>query len=131
MTAEELKLAAERKESLTAETEMLNTDLAAVEEQLKAMRFGVRASVPMVFEESDSSWLTWGKHDRQWRLLHTTSETEEPLVNASRAVRLKAIDFLPALVRGLLESLKTEISKVQRARGVVEAFTAELKKHDG
>lgn len=113
-------------QKLREQTDELNAVIADAERAIEARKCGVRASVVLSTDEA----LAFGKFDRQWRLIYVQSGTEVPLVNASRAVRLRAIEFLPNLIEALRDALDTEITRVENAIATVQQFVIALEGRD-
>ncbi len=112
-------------DALANVTDELNSKIAEAETSLAALKLGVRASV-LIREDTNSetglSWyshLSFGKWEKSWRLLYETSsdfhdEVETtPLTNASREVRLQAIDVMPDLLLAMVESAEKEADEVK------------------
>jgi hypothetical protein len=88
-------------------TDELNASLTEAEKAIADLKLGVTTTVLMAQDER-AGWfrvLAFGKEKQSWRLLVEEGyEGDEdpsitPLVNSSRAIRLEAVELLPALVK--------------------------------
>ncbi len=127
------------KAALSVVTDELNEALQRAENALLGLGLGVRASVEI--ERTDNpggpTWfrlLTFGKLDRQWRLIYE-SGFDDPeleqwneglLLNASREVRIEASRLLPKLYEELLRTAMKQVADVDEATRTVDAFVSTL-----
>lgn len=120
------------------ETAKLNEALEATEAVLKDLGLGVRVQVnfPDPEDESPTGWrfLCFDKHGGDWRLLVEVGDDAYPdsiatkiLRNASRDVRLEAIEFIPALIEALVEEAQSKLTTVKKKAGAMEKLVAELR----
>jgi hypothetical protein len=136
--AQALARARDLKPRLEAATDDLNRSIEAAEAALVSLQLGVRASTLMDGNKDDSLWgryLAFGKESKAWRLLIEEGELDEeeswtvtPLVNASRELRLRAVELLPTLVQKLVSTAEAEIKRVEAAataaRNIVTALSS-------
>jgi hypothetical protein len=123
---------------MAAATETLNANLRELEAALTALQLGVTATVLMNDPDADGflRYLSFGKDNRDWKLLILTTEfgrveddapvESSPLLNCSRAIRLKAVDNLPALVERLIAKATSEIEEVEAQAKKAAAFSREV-----
>jgi hypothetical protein len=117
-------------------TDRLNTLIQAVETAIAELQLGVRASVRM--NPGDHEWnefLTFGKFGSVWQLLIEAGPDEDdpehwsttPLCNASRELRLQAVDLISELIENLVKEAASQVTAVQAKATQVENILAELK----
>lgn len=119
-------------QALANESDQLNADIEAVEHALSRLKLGVRAEQVMVSD--DEGWarsLVYGKDGKTWRLLLQSGTGDEDdevvaLINASRELRLRALEFLPALLEKLLAAADNELQRVRQTRGIAREFAAAI-----
>jgi hypothetical protein len=131
---------------LASATNAVNSALERVEEALTSLNLGVSASVDLypAFTWDPGDWrqkLRFGKDGSVWRLLlegHTVGDygdeeddpTQSPLLSASKEIRLRAIERLPALINALVAVAEAQIGEFRTAAEKAEAIVtaiAELK----
>jgi len=123
---------------LGAVTDKLNRSLEEIETELANLNLGVTAKVRMEvvqFEHYDVIRnIRFGKFNQEWRLLYESGPEDDeenwssgPLLNASREIRLLAIDHLPALIEELVRTAETEISTVTAKVNEVESLARLVK----
>jgi hypothetical protein len=122
---------------VAAATDAVNGALERVEQALTSLNLGVTAAVELEpCRSSMDGWeqyLCFRKDGSTWRLLLESGPmggdaddySESPLLNASKEVRLKAIERLPALVDKLVEVAEKHVSQLRAAATKAEAL-AEL-----
>jgi hypothetical protein len=123
--AQALARARDLKPRLEAATDDLNRCIEAAEAALVSLQLGVRASILMNEDKDEPFWgryLVFGKESKAWRLLIEEGDdhpeggwTITPLVNASRELRLRAVELLPTLVQKLVSTAEGEIKRVEAA----------------
>ncbi|MDI1481181.1 hypothetical protein [Polyangium sp. y55x31] len=136
----ETKLARARALSaeLSAATDTLNAAIRDSEQALAALNLGVTASVDLYPEEtSEEVWmqyLRFGKDATGWRLLlesgyefDSGSWSVSPLLNASKEVRLKAVEKFPALLDKLIETAEEHLELVKKRVAEATTFTKKIK----
>lgn len=125
------------REELTAATERLNQLIGECENALAGLDLGVEAEVLLPFHKAQwEQALVFSKENGVWRLIVETGpvggEVEVvPLVRCSRAVRLRAIDYLPSLLTALLGTVEKLKERVEESHKTAHSFlqtTEALKK---
>lgn len=117
-------------------TDQLNASLSGAEEAIANLNLGVTAGV--VMEQDPQGWeelLTFGKDKQAWRLLFESGPepgdpeywSSTPLVKASRAIRLKAVNFLVPLVEKLISTANEEVENIRAQTKTVQDLTAKLR----
>jgi hypothetical protein len=144
-TSSALPGALARARSLASEmgavTDELNRSIAEAEKAIAELKLGVTASVTIESDENEATGVSWwrdlsfGKEKQVWRLLLETSvdgemEDSSPLVNASRAIRLQAVDRFPELVEKLIETAGKEVEQVKAKTEAVNNLIATLRGTD-
>ncbi len=134
--AEALSRARALSAEMNSATDQLNRALYEAEKAIADLKLGVTASVNVV-SDPESAWyevLSFGKVNQTWRLMWETgyADSEDspevtPLVNASRATRLSAVDSLPALVEALIRTASEEVETVRAKAKAAQELTAQLK----
>jgi hypothetical protein len=132
--AEALERANAIRPMLSAATDELNKAIEEAEQTIAALQLGVRASVNLYSDEGGTGWyqdLVFGKEAKSWRLLVETGDASErseitPLVNASREIRLDAVERFPALVSRLFQVAEEEIHRVQERTATARKFTQSI-----
>lgn len=122
---------------LTAATDALIQVLKTFEKQLLDLHLGVAAEV-LLDEEPSGRWrkLRFGKHGNTWGLYVAQGDKKQPnrdplvqhLLNASRQVRLAAIDHLEELVILLVQNAQAERLRVQDSLAKVQVMLGEIEK---
>lgn len=124
---------------LASATDKLNASLSAIESELAAMGLGVTASVVMQkISYDDRPWsflkcLGFGKLNREWKLFYECGDDDgdewdsTPLLNASREIRLMAVDHLPALIDELVKTAEGEIAGVAAKATELEKLAAAVR----
>lgn len=113
-------------------TDDLNDALKQAEEMISSFRLGVKAEVVMGMEAgSRIQLLIFGKRDQAWGFYYydgafprtgLSSLEEVPLRSASRAVRVRAVAYLPELFQALLREAKEQISIIQEQTEKLRVF---------
>lgn len=132
-------------ETLGAETDALTETLAQIERALDEMRLGVSAFVTLRTEEDEvdhptihsvttTTALSFVKEGKRWMLaIATTHDLDDewrfaPLVNASRELRLLAVEKLPELIEALMTEAERRFEEVrqghEKARAILDALVA-------
>lgn len=140
-TASALAEALSRARVLSAEmssaTDELNASLGEVEKAIADLKLGVTTQVLMKDDFPWSAHLSFGKEQQVWRLLYLTGVEGDDgwkttlLVNASRAVRLDAVDFLAPLVDQLVKTASSEVENIRTKTKAVKDLTVQLRDVDG
>lgn len=121
-------------------TVRLNASLTEAETAIKELNLGVQAEVEMTRRKTaKSDWiqlLIFGKESGQWRLIVESGvEGGEfdmtPLVNCSRGVRMRAVEYLPSLLQALADSCDLETAKVDACKKAVDSFSKFLAAQPG
>ncbi len=123
-------------ERLTAATEAINERLREVQAALVRLRLGVRGIVDLVLPGDEPDWrryLVFGKLNGDW-LLFTESGTADgrddwtitPLLNASRELRLAAVDVLPLLVQDMIDSAEAGVAESEAKAKALDEFLATI-----
>ncbi len=137
--AEALVRARSLAKDMSAATDELNSSLQEVEKEIADLKLGVTARILIESPDEHSPWtayLRFGKDQQAWRLtweygiegdddMDTT-----PLVNASRATRLEAVDHLPDLVEALIATASKEVEKIRSKTKVVRDLVTTIKLGD-
>jgi hypothetical protein len=109
--------------TLLGATEALNTTLRQIEEELIRLNLGVSAFVPV----AGVALLVFGKRDQAWRLLVKEGNACTPLASANRALRIEAVQQLPALLAKLFETFRAETVGVTAAARQAQDFLQHLR----
>jgi hypothetical protein len=115
-TLDEAKRLAAR---LAAAADDLNDALRSAEEAFKALGLGVVAEVPFPVTRFPDTALGFGKYDKTWCFTVRHGSNSYPLVNASRELRLVAVDLIPALASKLVAVAEAETGRVEARTGQV------------
>jgi hypothetical protein len=130
--------AREAASKLDEATDALNELIDEAEKAIAELRLGVPGRVTFEAIEDDQTGLTYcrdllfWKEDKVWRLMvasGTEGDPEDdciPLRNASRDVRLRAVDHLARLVDNMIETAETEVTEVESAKQVALKFIQNL-----
>jgi hypothetical protein len=111
-------------EQLHTLTDELNRTLEEFENAVHALNYGVPATVPM----RDGEQLTYGKLGQSWRLIFETADGEPvPLLNASRGIRVQAVDYLSTLLQAIEKAYCRELVDVNTAISRVRELTKKLR----
>jgi hypothetical protein len=131
--ADSLIRAREASSHLEQETEGVNGVITRAESMLANLRMGVAASVKLWDDGNGHfTYIGFGKVDKVWRLtIETGWEGDDeidvsPLANASRQIRLEALDLLPDLVNELIKESEREVVNVAKKRASAEQFLDDL-----
>lgn len=129
------KVAAEKLNDLT---DSLNLMLEEAETAIESLRLGVPGRVVISsFDDEHTGQLyqhalVFGKDDGEWHLMIESGSDGDPpdrfirLKNASRDIRLLAIDALPALVDDMIRTAESEAKEVEVAAAKAAQFIASL-----
>jgi hypothetical protein len=140
--------AQELSRTLNESTDELNAQLREAEKVLIELKLGVSVSVDMSKDMLWGETLDFGKIDGDWKLLYWSGPVDQALFgivanadgdiplrgpnwrstqlsSASRAVRVRACEHLPALFAGLIKEAEKQIGQVKegakRARTFVQS----------
>ncbi len=116
--------------ALANATDTLNKRIVEAEDALKDLGLGVSTSITLFADEDGAGDdLCFMKWDKTWRLMvvDNDNETWEPLINASREARLRAVQLLPLLVEKLISDAQDELKKVEEATQLATHLTEKLK----
>jgi hypothetical protein len=122
-------------------TDRLNLALLEAEEALQELRLGVSASVLLELDQ-DTDWfqaLEFCRSGKDFKLMVTSGTIDdEPssfnlthITSASREIRLRAVQELPALHTALLKAFHIEVQRVEASVTQVSAFVRSLRKSEG
>lgn len=124
---------------LSEATDRLNQAIVEAEKAIAALQLGVRASVVLHHTPPNADqplgwyeYLTFGKEGRIWRLLIETGDDVNPeydvipLVNASRELRLQAIEKLHDLVEEMIAKAESTVQEVEQKTAEVKQFVASI-----
>jgi hypothetical protein len=117
-------------------TDRLNALLQAVETALAELQLGVAGYARM--NEKNPEWaqmLTFCKFGNTWQLMIESGPdggdpedfSSTPLCNASRELRLQAVDYLPQLIENLVNEATAQAKTVQAKTLQVAEILAELR----
>lgn len=118
---------------LSAATDKLNASIEAAERTLKELRLGVFAALPLDDDVPDEC-IGFGKEDSKWRLLYIIMDKDgevvssQPLVNASRAIRVRASRLLGQLLQEMIKNAEIALQETQAAVQTVEDFIKALQR---
>ena len=133
---EALSRAVVGRNELNSVTDGLNKEILVAEEAMRSQLSGVTASVLLSSDEDGEVSLAYGKYGAEWRLLiEKTGPGGEgvadvvPLPNATRQVRVRAVEHLPALIKKMAAIIEADLSEVRSAKDKVADF-AELVKNE-
>jgi hypothetical protein len=119
------------KAELSAATDALNASLRKAEQALTELNLGVTASVALWPKQSDwLQFLRFGKDASGWRLILESGPdggdpedwSESPLLNASKEVRLQAVERLPALLEELVKTAEEHLVTLRTRAAQADAF---------
>lgn len=123
---------------LASATDAVNVALEQVEQALAALHLGVTAAVDL-YDGRDpvDGWmrfLRYGKDGSAWRLLLESGPdggdaedwSQSPLLNASKEVRLQAVERLPALVDALVDVAEDQVGRFRAAAAKAHALAATI-----
>lgn len=96
---------------LSADTDKLTEELAQVERAMSELRFGVPAKVPM----TSGVALEFCKEGKVWRLRVWYGNVSNLLINADRATRLEAVDYLIPLIEEVVKQTELRVERVETA----------------
>jgi hypothetical protein len=109
---------------LGAETDRLTEELAQIERAIHELHLGVSARVSM----SDGRMLAFEKESKIWRLRVHTHDTVLLLINASRGLRLEAVEHLPALLEALVDEAERQLTVTTTVHKRAEEFLTGLRR---
>jgi hypothetical protein len=118
----------------------VNEALVQVEHALPALNLGVSAAVNLdpssnPFQVQDwQQYLRFGKDGSEWRLMLESGPedgeredwSQSPLLSASKEVRLRAVERLPALVDKLVEVAERQVTEFRTAAAKAQALAAAI-----
>lgn len=128
--------------NLKPATDQLTEKLAKIERALTDLRLGVTASIELKSEDveddggrhygTEVTALAFRREGKTWKLMIESGMTEDehwhsiPLLNASRELRLLAIDRMHVLVERLAEQTEAQVQEVELHRAKADALLAQL-----
>lgn len=111
-------------------TDDLNAAIVRAEEALARLKLGVTASAPFPITGDDPECarrLAFGKMGDRWRfIVESAGAGPVPLLNASRLVRLRAVDLFDQVLRDLLAEVERETKEAREMRERADAFTSKV-----
>jgi hypothetical protein len=143
---------------LNRESDKLNETIASVNQELAKLSIGVEAWVGSILKGDpwyreadddqryplhDETWLGYYRFERGWELAVKTvtrqrvdvdeEETVEvqdvlPLLNASRDIRVKAMDLIPQLLETIKFNAERLLGSIERAKKTAERLSGETPK---
>ncbi len=130
-------------ERLGSATDQLTETIAKIERALEDLHFGVNASIELAegrYEEDEDDpifeptlRLSFRKTAKRWTLMVATATdpsddewTVSPLVNASREVRLLAVEKLPELIDAMVKEAEWRLKEVETAQQRADAVLGTL-----
>ena len=133
---------------LAPATDKLTETIAQSERSLSEQRLGSRGSVLLSSQDildDDENYrgteitnLAFRKVGKVWRLMIDSGPNDEPehwssipLINASRELRVLAVDRLPELVEELVADAEKRIAEVEAKQATADALLATLKRRAG
>jgi hypothetical protein len=134
---------------LAPATDKLTETIAQIERALTEQRFGSSASIELSSDteyDDDTGYpiymefaaLAFRKEGKTWRLMidsgiagEPDTWTSSPLINASRELRMLAVDRLPGLVAALVDDAEKRITEVEAKQATADALLATLKRRAG
>jgi len=133
---------------LVPATDKLTETIAQIERSLSEQRLGSRASVLLSSQDildDDENYrgteitnLAFRKVGKVWRLMIDSGPDDAPehwssipLINASRELRVLAVDRLPELVEELVADAEKRIAEVEAKQATADALLATLKRRAG
>jgi hypothetical protein len=114
-------------EGLATATDELTEEIALLEREVSELRLGVSESVLIGDDVSSRCPLWFRKEGKTWRFVVVNGANAIPLINASRELRLIAVDFLPELITKLVESSRSRVAHVRDKALTVRALRDSLK----
>lgn len=124
--ASKLREALRDSEGLATATDELTEEIALLEREVSELRLGVSESV-LIGEVGSQYPLWFRKEGKTWRFVVVNGANAIPLINASRELRLIAVDFLPELITKLVESSRSRVAHVRDKALTVRALRDSLK----
>lgn len=95
----------------------LNKTIKQYEDHLRQMGVGINASVPLLPDEPEGARISWARREG-WRLMYLPKDDRHmPLLEAARAVRLRALTVLDDLTKLLVEKTEEMIGKIEKGVG--------------
>jgi hypothetical protein len=135
--AEALERAKEIADRFTKATEAVNERLREVQSALVGLRLGVRGIVELPLPGDEPDWrryLVFGKVNGDWMLFAESGPedgrddwTITSLLNASRELRLAAVDVLPVLVYDMVDSAESAVAESEAKAKALDVFLAATK----
>jgi hypothetical protein len=114
--------------SLTETTEQMNETLRRAESVLESLKLGVSASVPLCRQSGQV--LRFCKDGNEWRLMVSAGSGQErsdcPVLSASRAIRLAALESLQLLHRALLDQHASQDAAISARVTAANTFLDQL-----
>ena len=125
-------------------TNEFNSVIESAEDAIRNLRLGVPGRTLLEKWEDEQRvtryrFLHFMKYDKTWRLMvEYTDEFNddgeggsfEPLLNASRDLRLRAMQVLPDLIEDMMNTAATEIVEVKTAIDMARAFVSNIVTHE-
>jgi hypothetical protein len=108
-------------QQLAEETQVLNALYIKAEQRLALI--GVEASISFQDRNRRNRELLFAKHGEHWRLLvrNPAIGQDEPLINASRAMRIDAAEHMEALYHTIANRAASVLAQIKTAAAQVEA----------
>lgn len=114
---------------LTEETERLNAMLREATAAIVALDLGTAAEIEFTLGVGQERTLGFGKRDQGWQIYVGYDNGEEvTLLNASRLTRVRAVAYLPELVKTLCVRADAEAEEVREATNEARAFVFDLQR---
>lgn len=124
--ASKLREALRDSEGLATATDELTEEIALLEREVSELRLGVAESV-LIGEEGSRCPLWFRKEGKVWRFVVVNGNNAIPLINASRTLRLLAVDHFPELITKLVESSRSRVTEVHDKALTVRSLRDALK----
>lgn len=124
--ANKLREALRDTEGLATATDELTEEIALLEREVSELRLGVSESIE-IGNENPPRHLWFRKEGKTWRFVVVNGTNSILLINASRELRLLAVDLLPSLIAKMVESSRARVTEVRDKTQIVRAFRASLK----
>lgn len=129
-------------DQLGSATDQLTETIARIERALEDLRFGVPASIEILSEHyaddgiefEELAHLAFRKEGKRWALFIDSATspcseeewTSTPLVNASRELRLLAVEKMPTLIDAMVEASEKRLAAVSEGQKRADALLAAL-----
>jgi hypothetical protein len=106
-------------QTLNAESNDLNKTIATISDKLAALNLGIEVWIDVqVYTGFEDSQVGFGKVGESWQLAYRPYDTAdlEPLLRASRDVRIEGLRLVPQIVTGLKSAAEDRIRVMQEAK---------------